>query len=112
MNIDTAFPSRWLKALDIKGKRIPVTLANVAEEEVGDGVKPVLYFEGKEKGLVLNKTNAEILKDAYGPETDDWAGQKAILGTHKVRGRDGNLVDGITVAVPVAEAAPDDAIPF
>ena len=39
----------------------------------------VLFFQGKERGLVLNKTNANNIVIAYGDEMDDWAGKKLIL---------------------------------
>lgn len=111
MNIDNAFPSKWLKAADIKGRKVPVMVADVVMEEVGDGMKPVLFFKNKEKGMVLNKTNSDILKDAFGPETDEWVGQKITLGTHRVRGRDGNPTDGLTIEIPTTEAGEEEA-PF
>jgi hypothetical protein len=38
-------------------------------------MKPVLYFQGKEKGLVLNKTNASKIAQLLGSkDTDDWTG--------------------------------------
>lgn len=111
MNIDNEFPSKWLKAADMAGKRIPVTLDRVAREEVGSDMKPVLYFQGKEKGVVLNKTNAEILKEAFGRETEEWTGKEIILTTHKVRNAEGTLVDGFTIQFPVSTAL-DEEVPF
>jgi hypothetical protein len=37
--------------------------------------KPTIYFQGKDKGLVLNKTNANAISMMYGPETGNWTGQ-------------------------------------
>ena len=55
----------------------------VVVEEIGEGkdrqAKPVLYFHNREKGLVLNVTNARTIEDAYGTETGDWAGQLVEL---------------------------------
>jgi hypothetical protein len=85
MKIGAAFPSKYVKASDLPdGQFIPVTIASVVIENVaGDGQaetdKPVLYFSGKEKGLVLNKTNSSEISAAYGDETDDWAGKKILL---------------------------------
>lgn len=81
MNINDAFPSNYLKAADLKGKVITVVMANVAHEKIGDDDKLILYFDGKEKGLVLNKTNANNIAAIYGPETDSWRGQKVALAT-------------------------------
>ena len=38
-----------------------------------------MYFEGKPKGLVLNKTNANTISDAYGDETEHWEGKEIVL---------------------------------
>lgn len=79
MNINEAFPSKYLKASDLQGRRIEVIMADVKTEKLGDDFKPILYFKGKEKGVVLNKTNANAIIDAYGPETDEWFGKPIIL---------------------------------
>lgn len=41
--------------------------------------KMVLEFENVEKTLVVNKTNREILTEAWGDETDDWRGKHVVL---------------------------------
>jgi len=104
MDINSAFPSKWLKAADLKGKRVTVTISGVEMEDVGDkdeGEKPVCYFEGKTKGLVLNKTNssmiAEICDDST--ETDDWIGASIVLFSQKVDFQ-GRRVDAIRIDSP------------
>lgn len=80
MNINDAFPSKYLKASDLQGGQPTVTISHLTVEEVGDGEKkPVVHFVGKEKGIVLNKTNATNIGDAYGPDTDEWTGKKVTL---------------------------------
>jgi hypothetical protein len=80
MRIDSAFPSSYLKAADLQGRTVSVVMDRVAMEEIGSGEhKPVLYFVGKEKGMVLNKTNSNNIAAAYGYETEAWAGQKIEL---------------------------------
>lgn len=82
MNINEAFPSKYLKASDLQGGQPTVTISHVTVEEVGEtDRKPVIYFVGKEKGIVLNKTNATNIGDAYGPDTDEWTGKKVTLFT-------------------------------
>ena len=62
VNIHNVFPSKYLKAGDLDGHAVAVTISHIAMEEVGQGdVKPVLFFAGKEKGLVLNKTNGGVI---------------------------------------------------
>jgi len=81
-NINDAFPSNYLKASDLHGAEPVVTIDRVTFEPVGRQreMKAVLYFAGKDKGLVLNKTNATKISQLTGsPETDDWAGMRIKL---------------------------------
>lgn len=79
MNIDTAFPGTYLKAADLQGRAAKVIIARVVMEDIGDDHKPVIYFQGKERGLVANKTNANTIKIAYGNDTDGWIGKPIEL---------------------------------
>src|SRR6185312_5132339 len=83
MNVNDIFPSNYLKASDLKGAQVRVTIANVQMEMLGQGhdaqQRPVIYFEGKQKGLVANKTNMNVIAMVYGDETDDWTGAEIIL---------------------------------
>lgn len=81
-NINEAFPSKFLKASDLKGAEPIVTVDRVEYEEVGKDKdrKAVLYFVGKDKGLVLNKTNAnKITQLLNSPVTEEWHGRKIRL---------------------------------
>lgn len=83
MNIDAAFPSKYLKASDIGDGDMPLTIKEVVIENIGQGEdiesKPILYFAETEKGLVLNKTNSNTIKGLYSAETDNWAGKMIAL---------------------------------
>lgn len=80
MNIDQAFPTKFLSAADLQGRDITVTINAVQIEDVGTGdTKPVVYFQGAQKGLVLNKTNAHRIAEMYGKETEGWRGQSITL---------------------------------
>jgi hypothetical protein len=69
------FPSAFLKAGDLGSARPVLRIRTVGFEEIGDERKPVVYFEGKTKGLVLNKTNAgSIVEIAGTDDTDHWVG--------------------------------------
>ncbi len=103
MKIDDVFPSRTLKAADLGGRKIKLTIANVEMEKMGDDMKPVMYFKGKEKGLVLNKTKAAVLTAAFGGETDNWYGKEIAIYPAKVA-YNGQMVDSINVE-PVLEMA-------
>src|ERR1700722_9963210 len=83
MNVNTIFPSNYLKAADLKGSQVRVTIDNVDLEILGQGAqaqqRPVIYFLGKDKGLVANKTNMSAIATVYGDETDDWHGAEIVL---------------------------------
>lgn len=124
MRISDQFPSKYLSAPDLKNREVVVTMARVEMEEVGEGQKPVLYFEDKDKGLVLNKTNATEISNLYGDDTNDWIGEAITLFAAMVSFQ-GKTVPAVRVkaprkagkavakAAPAASAAPDvDEIPF
>ena len=80
MNLDQMYPSKWLKASDLQNATIPVVIARVVAENVGDDAdKPVVYFHNKDKGLVLNKTNAMSIGVMHGQETEGWVGKTIEL---------------------------------
>ena len=59
-------------------------IASIGEEELGGEKHLVVYFRGKQKALVLNKTNASYLAAAISDETDDWPGHEIVLYPTKV----------------------------
>lgn len=97
MRMSDAFPSSYLKAADLNGKAVRVVIESVSMEKLGDDHKAVLHFVGKDKGLVLNKTNANRIVEAVGSdETDDWEGWSITLYACKVDYQ-GKRVDAIRV---------------
>ena len=106
MNIGSAFKSNYLKHSDLNGKRVRVIMERVEIETVGQGQdaeeKPVLYFKGHERGLVLNKTNAYSIAEIVGSEeTEEWAGHAIVLHQDKTT-FGGKRVDCIRIAAPPA----------
>ena len=99
MNIDQAFPSKYLKAADFPTPT-QQTIKMVAMEKVGDdGEKPVLYVNEKESGIVLNKTNANMVSYFYGPETGNWTGKPVVVRKEPVE-YGGRIVEGIRMSAP------------
>lgn len=94
VNVNTAFPSNYLKAADLQGRDVKCIIDRVQMEDIGSDHKPVVYFQGKEKGLVLNKTNAFTISDVYGAETEEWYGKAVILFATKTDFQ-GKRVDAI-----------------
>jgi hypothetical protein len=134
MNINDAYPSNYLRASDLKGRNIPVVVDRIEQEKVGNDTKMVLYFQNKQKGMILNKTNANNIAALYSPETDAWAGRQLVIfeamvdfkgqtvPALRVRGPqpkdkpNGNAAQTATQHVPLAQSYPpndmDEAIPF
>ena len=85
MNINKLFPSKYLKESDLTGEEVNVTISRLTVEGVRnqqsgeDEDLPVLYFEGMEKGLILNRTNADTVAKLYGVETGNWPGNRLTL---------------------------------
>jgi hypothetical protein len=103
MNLKDAFPSNWLKASDLKGRRVSVTIESCEFETVGTDSKPVLRFRNVDKGLVLNRTKAAMLEAIC--ETDDttkFIGKQLVLYPTKVNFQ-GEMRDAIGIDFPVSQ---------
>lgn len=96
MRIMDAFPSNYMKAGDLDGREWKLTMSRVEMENLGSDSKPVLYFHGAEKGLVLNKTNTEMIVMMYGDETNEWSGKELVIRPDKTQFQ-GKVVDCIRV---------------
>jgi len=79
----------------------PLTIENVEVRELQGRKKLVVSFDGMTVLLVLNRTNAMILAQAFGEETDNWKGKSIVLKKTK-RSFRGKLVDAIEVQ-PIEE---------
>ncbi len=84
MKINDLHPSKFLKGSDVEGDT-PVVISKVTFEtlknnEGEEEEKPVLWFRGVEKGLVLNPTNKKrILQQHPAKDTDEWIGKRITL---------------------------------
>lgn len=80
-HINSWFPSNYVAAADLQGRDVTVTIAAIKLEKVGTDQeeRPVLYFQGMTKGMVMNRTNGKRISKLYGPETNEWVGKPIIL---------------------------------
>jgi len=103
MKISAAFPSNYLKCVDLGGQPRIVKVRTCVMEELGQGKdkekKPVLYFEKGPKGLVLNVTNANTITKVYGDDTANWIGKPIEIYPTQTEFK-GDMVDAIRVRVP------------
>lgn len=115
MKLKELYPSKYVKADDIEeeGGEVRALIKGIKIEELQDSEggkedKPVLYFIRMEKGLVLNKTNALTISDAYGDETDAWAGKEVLLVTERVTAF-GKTAPAVRIRIPKKAPAPAPA---
>lgn len=112
MKLSEAFPSKYLKAADLQGRKVSVTIDSIEMANIGDDTdKLVVWLVGKTKGFVLNVTNANMIAEIAGSEeTDTWKGIKLVLYPTKVDYQ-GRRVDAIRVDYPTNGALPAAAQP-
>jgi hypothetical protein len=97
MTRDEVFPSKFLRADDLKGKPHIVAIERASYETLKESQKIVLYFKNAGKSLPLNATNFDAVCDATGcPDTDDWPGQRIELYPTKTS-MGGKVVDCIRI---------------
>jgi hypothetical protein len=102
MTKDELFPSKFLKASDLAGQQLTMRINRMVREEVGPEkvLKPVVYFDHEEKGLVLNQTNFDSIEEITGErDSDNWTGFEIMLVPRRAQYQ-GKLVDAIRIEKP------------
>lgn len=81
--INDLFPSPYLAASDVEHSPTVTVKAfqkkTMKNRDGDDEVKPVIYFNEFDKGMVLNKTNADIIASLYGNVLENWVGERVQL---------------------------------
>ncbi len=108
MDINAAFPSKYLKAADLPDNEDTILeIDSVVIEEVGrdQEKRPVIYFKDEPRGMVLNKTNANTITKLYTKETNSWKGKPVALYVTEVQfGSD--MVESIRIKTKVPKDKP------
>lgn len=78
------FDNAYIGAWDIPtGRDAVVTIKKITggtlKSQRGTDRKPIAFFEGKKKGMVLNKTNCKTIAAMYGDDTDAWIGKQIAI---------------------------------
>ncbi|HET9109065.1 MAG TPA: hypothetical protein VFN79_17955 [Steroidobacteraceae bacterium] len=81
---DQLYPGRFIKAGELLGRKVTVTIADVdLEELMGDDNKPkqkaALTFKETPKQLVMCKTNGISIKAMFGVKLAEWIGKRVTL---------------------------------
>jgi len=99
MDYQLGFLGQYITAAELIGKTPTLTIQRITLEKVeslkltdddaGGKLRDriVIYFaEGRSgRGWLLNRTNAECLKEMFGRETDQWLGKRVTLFVTQVR---------------------------
>lgn len=118
--------SKYLKVADLQGIAHTLTISKAVVEEVGQDKeqKLVLYFVGREKGLVLNKTNSLALCSSTGVSDSDQLPGKTITiypGMSQFQGQPVPSIKvddrpstqpGFTTPKPPTHATNQETVPF
>jgi len=88
------FDRNYLGHFDLQGKEVTVTINKVlAGDLTAQGgrksKKPIIYFEGKEKGMILNKTNSKTIAAMYGAYVEEWVSKRITLYVSTTNNPDG-----------------------
>src|SRR4249920_3390134 len=74
--------SKYLKAADLD-KEKKFRIKSATDEVVGMGDdkehKLILWFTNDERGLVLNRVNIRVLREAFGDTVDSWTGKVIVV---------------------------------
>jgi hypothetical protein len=84
VDFDQLYPGRFIKAGELLGKKVTLTIADVdLEDLVGEDGKPkakaIVAFRETEKSLVCCKTNGICLKEMFGKQISEWIGKRVTI---------------------------------
>ena len=107
--VSDVYKSSYLRAADVE-EPLTVTIKSASLEELGEDKdeKIVVMFKELDRGLVLNRTNADYISMiCESDDTEDWPGTRLGLFVQPVSFK-GKLVDSIRVTKPQHLKAADD----
>lgn len=113
MNIHSAYTTLLRKedlTTPVRAIIDSVMVQNVGTDEKPD-MKPVLHFRGTLKPAKLNKTNAQMISEVWGAETDGWVGRTIELFNDPTVEFAKKKVGGIGFRIPGAGNAPVTGAP-
>lgn len=87
VDFDELYPGRFVKAGDLKGRDVHVTITDVSLEELEGSkkqIKGILTLKETQKELVLNRTNGECIKAMFGRKIADWVGKRITIYPAKI----------------------------
>ena len=108
------FDGNFLDAVDLAGKEfVTVTISDVvapnqehdAKKKLID--KTIIAFKGKQKRMIVNKTNLKVIKWAHGPKVSAWVDKDIVLTVRYLKEAFGNKnVPVLRVVPPEGKSLP------
>lgn len=90
----------FLKAADLQGREVTVEIDRVRIAELDDATEKIaLGFRGKQREMLCNSTNASVLLEAFGEQSEGWLGRRIVLFPTRVQFK-GQVVDALRVRIP------------
>jgi len=83
-DFDQLYPGRFIKAGELLGKKVTLTIADVELEGLqgDDGkekAKAVISFRESDKKMVTCKTNGICIKEMFGKSISEWIGKRITI---------------------------------
>lgn len=84
LTYDQLFPGRFIKAGEMHGRPVTLTVKDVyldqLEDESGrEKPQAVIAFNETPREMALNKTNAQCIVSMFGQDSGDWIGKRITL---------------------------------
>ena len=85
MKVTEAFKGNFIEALHLIDGDATMTIKSVDDPDTVKSAdkklidRPIVRFEGTNKGFILNKTNARAIGLAHGNEMGNWTGKKITI---------------------------------
>lgn len=84
VDYDQLYPGRFIKAGELLGKKVTLTIADVDLEDLEDNegkkkAKATISFRETEKMLIACKTNGLCIKAMFGTKLADWIGKRVTI---------------------------------
>lgn len=99
----TLFTGKYLASPDLGKNEPTVKIERITSELVKDEEKRterhrwIAFFAGKDKGMLLNRSNAILIAAiCKSDKTEDWIGHRITIGVREVK-MGGETVDGLRV---------------
>ena len=109
-DLDEGAESPFLKVADLKNQDMTVTIRRVEKQTLGRGAKAeqklVVFFDEFQKGMVLNVTNRNTIKDLYGSTVAGFIGKRITIWPKPDVEYEGRIKPGLRIRPNIPTGTP------